>query len=628
MKIVTLFLWPVLIPAWCFGQIIDIGGIWEIQCPHVCNCQIAKFYDLPLYRWANMNTNNQEDLEPEVNYYQSLNNDEPMATELLKVATCVLTKDAKQLLESLPIDLQVLTILESGDGDKEIRLSSTDTNRFTDLISLDIQGMGYNDRLRNSGGKLKLTNKRYGIVLDVDALLPLGPTLRYLNLERVRLASKSTFNKGQVNLVVKPVSHASNEHEDQDSGPEGEVVNQNGLRLIFLSHGGDGENGEEEEREILPYNLYKQEVEGYRESAHLFTGLGRLTHLRAYDCALKDISWEMFDGLDSLVLLSLEKNDLKVIPKFCFYGTPILKSLSLAENQLLTLTSVELAGLLALERLDLRRNNLTFLSELSFPPFPVLVEADFTGNPLDYIFPSTFEIMNATTKLYLGGDGTLLKLQQNSFLGLRLLEVLHLFNVEMQVLERFILRGMPALKELKMNGNISSIDFDAFLELRSLEDLDLSNCQIRELSMDAFYGLEKVKRIDLSRNELETIPPGLFTLQQQTELREILLNKNKLTMLPLDFFKSLKNPGKQHQILNLRLDGNPWDCNCDMIYWNPNLVNRVKETAPRCTTPTKLKNWGVFYALRKGGLRCKRIKRRHFRTGHKLSSYEDTNNIS
>lgn len=247
--------------------------------------------------------------------------------------------------------------------------------------------MEYKDRLRNSGSRYNLTDKKYGIVLDVDALLPLSLTLRYLNLERVTLTSLSAMNKNRVNLVVQPASQQNDEEANRYSVDGDEVVTQNGLRLIFLSRSGDRENGEEEEREILPYNLYKQEVEGHRDTTGLFAGLGRLTHLRAYDCVLKDIYWQMFDGLESLVYLSLEKNDLKFIPEFCFYGTPVLKSLSLADNGLLTMESKDLAGLLSLEKLDLRGNNLTFLSELSFPPFPALIEADLTGNPLDTILP-------------------------------------------------------------------------------------------------------------------------------------------------------------------------------------------------------------------------------------------------
>uniref|UniRef100_V9IGD4 GI11824 gene product from transcript GI11824-RA n=1 Tax=Apis cerana TaxID=7461 RepID=V9IGD4_APICE len=179
---------------------------------------------------------------------------------------------------------------------------------------------------------------------------------------------------------------------------------------------------------------------------------------------------------------------------------------------------------------------------------------------------------------------------------------------------------MPELLQLKVQGNISSIEFDAFIDLINLIDLNLSNCHIRKISMDAFYGLQNVKRIDLSNNELEFIPPGLFGVEQQKQLREIILSQNKLTSLPIDFFKMLRIPSK-HQLdfAIVRLDGNPWDCTCLMFTWNPHLVstkklfasslneklniekeyyynlfkigNRLRETAPRCSTPKKLKNW-------------------------------------
>lgn len=192
-----------------------------------------------------------------------------------------------------------------------------------------------------------------------------------------------------------------------------------------------------------------------------------------------------------------------------------------------------------------------------------------------YICFSTFEIMNTTIKLYLGGVTPKLKLQKNSLLGLRRAEILHLYNLEIPILERFILQGLPALTHLKMKGNVTIIDFDAFVDLANLLDLDLSHCHIQRISMDAFYGLEKVRRIDLSKNDLESIPPGLFVAQQQKELREIILTGNKLTSLPLDFFKSLRLPNKQIKIQNIRLDENPWDCTCVMINWNPHLVTII-----------------------------------------------------
>lgn len=251
-------------------------------------------------------------------------------------------------------------------------------------MSLDVQGMDHGDPCARGASDRR---GKGGIVLSSDTMYPLGPTLLYLNLERVKLMSSNLPNKSKANLVIKPMSSHKAETA-VDDGPASSASDTGGQhkghRLIFLSQQNSGES---DDKEILPYDLYKQELDGYRENVELFAALGALTHLRVYDCTLKDISWHMFDGLNSLLYLSLEKNGLKFIPEFCFYGTPNLRSLSLASNELLTLKSVDLAGLLLLEHLDLRRNNLTFLSELSFPPFPALTSADFTDNPLDSIFP-------------------------------------------------------------------------------------------------------------------------------------------------------------------------------------------------------------------------------------------------
>ncbi|XP_020293746.1 carboxypeptidase N subunit 2-like [Pseudomyrmex gracilis] len=616
----VLLLFAVLLLDRCTGQIIDISGIWEIQCPQGCVCEVQKFSDLALHQWADVNKDKNQDtfFEDDNNNFNTIDGSHPMAHELMKIATCIIVENPEELLAKLPSDIQSLTLLESGNGDVDIFLKATTFESFTELIALDIQGIDYSD----PSVKEAKDRETGGVVLSSDAFFSLGPTLLYLNLERVKLSNLNLPNKNKANLVIKPMTAQDTETSDESELPASNNSQHKGHRLIFLSQQNN------EDKEILPYDLYKQELEGYRENVELFATLSVLTHLRVYNCALKDISWHMFDGLNSLLYLSLEKNSLKFIPEFCFYGTPNLRSLSLAGNELLTLKSVDLAGLLVLEHLNLRENNLTFLSELSFPPFPSLVSADFTDNPLDSIFPSTFEIMNTTIKLYLGGTAAKLKLQKNSLLGLRRAEILHLYNLEILVLERFILQGLPALTHLKMRGNITNIDFDAFVDLANLMDLDLSHCHIRKISMDAFYGLEKIRRIDLSNNDLEFIPPGLVTAQQQKELKELILTNNKLSALPLDFFKSLKLPNKQMQVQNVRLDDNPWDCTCLMISWNPSLVSKNKETAPRCSTPKRLQNWGVFHALRKGNLQCRRPKKRYLAKILKTQNSEEDNSIS
>lgn len=403
----------------CTGQIIDIGGVWEIKCPQGCTCEIQKFSDLPLHQWADtsrdksqVRMNRNIDRSTRIHFRNcirqstfddgdfNMNDYHSMTNELLKSATCVIVKDPEELLAKLPTDIQVcaqgaynfthlyliliftfqvLTLLESGSGDVDILLQATAFQHMTELISLDIQGIDYSDT--SSMKEASKRKARGGIVLSSDTMHSLGPTLLYLNLERIKLSNLNARNKDKANLVIKPMNSPTSETIDDSQAPVSNASQHKGHRLIFLSQKNS------EDKEILPYDLYKQELEGYRENVELFAALGVLTHLRVYDCALKDISWHMFDGLNSLLYLSLEKNSLKFIPEFCFYGTPNLRLLSLASNELLTLKSVDLAGLLTLEHLDLRGNNLTFLSELSFPPFPALISADFTDNPVDSVFP-------------------------------------------------------------------------------------------------------------------------------------------------------------------------------------------------------------------------------------------------
>ncbi|KAL7297945.1 hypothetical protein TKK_0008963 [Trichogramma kaykai] len=573
-----------LITVSCSTKVNDVKKVWKVNCPRDCSCEILPYAELSFHHWINST----HDYQEESPYH--VDNKDPLSNDLFKSVTCLVAKNPRKLLSSVPVDVQILTILESEARESKLIIQSSDVELFNDLISLDIQGLSNSDRV-SSNRILEYEDEKRGMVLSADMLLPLANKLLFLNLERVELTRLTVKERKKANLVVKPVQPKTDSSFIYQT-------NQTRHRLIFLTNN--------DEKEILPYDIYKQEIEGYRLSSGLFTELRALTHLRVNDCALKDITWHMFDGLDNLKYLSLQKNNLKFIPEFCFYGTPNLRILSLANNELSSLTSVDLAGLLVLEKLDLSKNNLAFLSEVSLPPFPTLISADFSDNPLISIFPHSFKIMNKTSRLKIGGSA--LKLEKNAFLGLKNLQILSVNDLDIPVLERFVFYGMPLLTDLKLRGVISSIEFDAFVDLDNLINLDLSHCQLTSISMDAFYGLKSINQIDLSHNNLKNIPKGLFSAQQQPNLKKIVLTGNKLFILPQDFFKLLHLPSKHIKVESILLNRNPWDCNCDMRSWNFNLVHLAKGMAPRCSTPTSLRNRGVFYALRTGALECKNIK--------------------
>ncbi|KRT80127.1 hypothetical protein AMK59_6512 [Oryctes borbonicus] len=355
----------------------------------------------------------------------------------------------------------------------------------------------------------------------------------------------------------------------------------------------------------------------------------------------------MFEGLNNLIYLFLEKNNLKFIPDFAFYGTANIKTLSLAHNNLLNIQIRNLAGLLELEYLDLSYNNFSQLSELSLPPFPKLKLANFGNNPINAVFPNTFEVMNTTDSIILGGLDTSLTILTNSFLGLKMLKKLTIKNLKMASLEKEIFIGMPNLNELILTGDIPKIEYDAFLEVDNLEHLILNNCNISKISVDGFMGLNKLKVLDLSRNNLEVLPYGIFDVL--SSLRELYLNHNKFQELPKGIFAN-------HQLRLIRLNNNPWHCSCIMSDWKPVLINRIKQkvingcnqeydkgigcgdnknemtvkymyensVAPKCSTPKKYQNWNVFHVLRKQ-LKCVDFKPKLKKKYHKLKKFNITN---
>lgn len=196
----------------------------------------------------------------------------------------------------------------------------------------------------------------------------------------------------------------------------------------------------EEEMEIVPYEVYIEEVK--RAKMPTFYGWKRLEVLRIEDCGLRnDLSWEMFMGLEELQHLSLQHNDIEIIPPFALSGAKELKTLSLAHNKIQDLHYRNLAGLFKLEVLDLSDNRLMKLTELTFPPFPRLKKIDFRLNPIRYIFPATFWVMNQTEELYFGSSEVPLELWGNQpFKKLTKLRELQINNVSIESLEQNILK--------------------------------------------------------------------------------------------------------------------------------------------------------------------------------------------
>lgn len=418
-------------------------------------------------------------------------------------------------------------------------VSSTDLLQFNDLEILEIRSTG--------------SNRNLLFFID-DAM----PTLKHINFESIKVMADEKIKK-QIKY-----QHPS---ETYDYVPEGSrfayknVMNDNDADDVM-------DDGDDDEIEIVPYHVYKMELS--KSMRPNFFGWTNLEVMRIHNCHFDELEWGMFAGLERLEHLSLEYNEIKVIPAFAFYGAMHLKTLSLAHNDILDMHYLGLAGLLDLQHLDLTRNNLTKLSESTFPPFPQMQTFDLRENPIEFILPMTFAILNTTNELMMGSTSMALDLANTNeaFVALDQLKLLRISNVKSTSLHQSLFIGLKSVERLRLNGNVERIDYDAFAEMPNLKELVLSDCSIVDISMDAFFGIKKLRIIDLSQNHLTELPHGLFDEQQQ--LNEIYLQHNQLKKLPPNFF-TFTNTLKL-----VRLIDNLWHCSCTMLNWQQAITNSIR----------------------------------------------------
>lgn len=99
-------------------------------------------------------------------------------------------------------------------------------------------------------------------------------------------------------------------------------------------------------------------------------------------------------------------------------------------------------------------------------------------------------------------------------------------------------RGLRNLEVLNLSENeLTSLPSDIFRGLSRLHELRLSFNRLRALSSDVFSGLSRLKLLLLSANDLTALPPGLFS--GLSSLETLYLDRNSLSVLPAGLFSGL-----------------------------------------------------------------------------------------
>lgn len=297
--------------------------------------------------------------------------------------------------------------------------------------------------------------------------------------------------------------------------------------------------------------------------------LNGLQQLRSIDFGSNQIT-HLPDFLDvpSLRSLILWKNNITAINETCFTNATSLKTLELKNNNieylpekllhpLTKLTEVSLTSLIELPKNFFKTNtdltkivlssaNLTSIPEDSFSNLSNLSTLMLHGTSLETLPKDLLANQTKLVQLYLH-DNRFKTLPKGIFHNLRALTLLNLYNNELkdwdcltqslpklktldlrsnrfEVLKSSFSSSMAQLKKLDLSrNNISQIFPGAFdsLELNEL-DLSANKLPIVEDIMD-FSGLKSAWKLDLSHNNLDTIPQ-----QVGTKVKTVNLSYNKI----------------------------------------------------------------------------------------------------
>ncbi|XP_048121397.1 reticulon-4 receptor-like 1b [Alosa alosa] len=229
------------------------------------------------------------------------------------------------------------------------------------------------------------------------------------------------------------------------------------------------------------------------------------------------------------------------------------------------------------ERLFLQNNKIHRLLRGHFSPTTVTLW--IYSNNITYIEPSTFHGFTVLEELDLGDNRHLRSLDSETFRGLSRLHALHLYRCGLSVLPTDIFKGLRNLQYLYLQDNhLEFLQDDIFVDLHNLSHLFLHGNRLWSLHQNTFRGLGALDRLLLHHNRLQWVDRQAF--HDLRRLTTLYLFNNSLAELSGECLTLL--PALEY----LRLNDNPWECDCKALsLWDWLKKFRGSTSAVGCVAP-------------------------------------------
>jgi Leucine-rich repeat (LRR) protein len=223
-------------------------------------------------------------------------------------------------------------------------------------------------------------------------------------------------------------------------------------------------------------------------------------------------------------------------------------------------------GLTTLEEISVKFSHLRSIEQGALNGLTNLKQLDLFGNDLSEILPGTFEKMRHLQYINLRNN-SIDSLNVGAFSGLISLIKLDLRTNKLLYVHPNTFLSLPKLKTLYLYDNPGlQIPTDHNLIIsHPLSHLFISQCNVSSVSFETFANVSSLEWLDLSYNKLRTV------------------DINILRALP--------------KLSAIFLDGNPLHCDCqlqEVWRWckDRNIQTVYKESAPKCNTPREMEGMG------------------------------------